>query len=264
MIMEKVKKNNRSAKKSRLWIIGIVTTLMIGGFSSNAHAIDIGKFTSSLLTQLKSNSVISGIAGELNRISGMFLPAVKNFTGLTDADIGTIRGVLGQIAPSDAKKEIDNKTDPNNPLATVAKQGHTSVAVSGSVADQVLSKEAQEANKKSTDEVTTLVENSETVAVEATDNAATAQDLSSSQDVLKILSKQSSGQSSLLAAQIRIAAFQNSNLQEIKTQLAASNLANSSSAERVVGEQQEKLVKENQKTTSFSKNKLLSYVQGLF
>jgi hypothetical protein len=267
MIMEKVKKSNRLTKKSRLWIIGIVTTLMIGGFSSNAHAIDIlqaindlKKGANSLIEEFKNNPAVVSIVTKLNDISTMYMPEIQKITNLSNADADKIKGVLGQLAPKEAAQAVDNqaKQQPSTTTNT-STDSKVSSATTTIAAQQGLSKEAQENNKKVSEEVSILVDNSESAAFDSTTSADEAQYLSSSQDVLKVLSRQAGNQSAQTAAQIRIAAFQNSNLQEIKTQLAASNQANASFEKRQEGKAQEEEIQKYAKSMGIIANNRRNY-----
>ncbi len=265
--MKKVKKSNRSAKKSRLWVIGIITTLMIGGFSANAHAInilqtinDLKKGANSLIEEFKNNPAVASIVTKLNDISTLYMPEIQKITNLSNADADKIRGVLGQLTPKEATQAVDNqaKQQPSTTTNT-STDSKVSTATTTTAAQQGLSKEAQEANKKVSEEVSGLVDDSEATAFDSTSSADEAQYLSSSQDVLKVLSRQAGNQSAMTAAQVRIAAFQNSNLQEIKTQLAASNQANSSFEKRQEGKAQEEQIQKYTKSMGIIANNRRNY-----
>jgi hypothetical protein len=267
MIMRKAKKSNRLTKKSRLWIIGIVTTLMIGGFSSNAHAInilqainDLKKGANSLIEEFKNNPAVVSIVTKLNDISTTYMPEIQKITNLSNADADKIKGVLGQLAPKEAKQAVDNqaKQQPSTTTNT-STDSKVSSATSTIAAQQGLSKEAQENNKKVSEEVSGLVDDSEATAFDSTSSADEAQYLSSSQDVLKVLSRQAGNQAAMTAAQVRIAAFQNSNLQEIKTQLAASNQANASFEKRQEGKAQEEEIQKYAKSMGIIANNRRNY-----
>jgi hypothetical protein len=121
-----------------------------------------------------------------------------------------------------------------------------------SAADSALSKEAQEADKKTLEDGGEMVKSAETTASDSADNADAAQQANSSQDVLKILASQQSNQAAINAAQLRLAALQNANLQAIKTQLAVANQANASFESRLQGDAQAKALKEQERVASIA------------
>jgi hypothetical protein len=92
-------------------------------------------------------------------------------------------------------------------------------------------------------------------------SAEQAQSASSSQDILKLLAKQSSNQSAILAAQVRLLALQNNNAQDLKTQMAVMNQANASFERRQEGEVQKKIIEQHEASVSTVKNKVRSYLQ---
>jgi hypothetical protein len=267
MIMKKVKKSSRPTKKSRLWAIGIITTLMVGGISSNAHALnilqtinDLKKGANSLIEEFKKNPAVVSIVTKLNDISTLYMPEIQKITNLSNADADKIKGVLGQLTPKEAKQAVDNQANQQPSTTTnTSTDSKVSSGITEIAAQQGLSKEAQEANKKVSEEVSGLVDDSEATAFDSTTSADDAQYLSSSQDVLKVLSRQAGNQAALTAAQVRIAAFQNSNLQEIKTQLAASNQANSSFEKRQEGKAQEEQIQKYTKSMGIIANNRRNY-----
>ncbi len=263
--MKKDAKQSRFSLKSRPWKIAVITTLIMGMLASNARAIDIFKTigdvrnsANSLIEEFKRNTAISSIITELNKVSTLFLPEIQRITNLSNADVDKIRGVLGQLTPTEAKNAVENQKAPGTATNT-ATESTVASTTSTLSAEQVLSKEAQAANKKTLEEVSELVEDSEYEASDSWTNAEEAQSLSSSQDVLKILSRQAGNQAALTAAQVRIAAFQNSNLQEIKTQLAVSNQANASFEKRQEGKAQEEQIQRYAKSMTIIGKKIDSY-----
>jgi hypothetical protein len=265
-----MKKSTRKSKfslKIRPWRIAVLTTLIMGVFSSQAKAIDILQTISdvrrganSLIEEFKNNPIVGKIVGDLNSISTLFMPEIQRLTNLSNADADKIRGVLGQLTPTEAKKAVENQQQPGTATNTAA-DSKVSRTTSELAADQVISKEAQETNKKTLEEVSGLVDDAEYEASDSWANAEEAQSLSSSQDVLKSLSRQAGNQAALTAAQVRIAAFQNNNLQEIKTQLAASNQANASFEKRQEGKAQEEQIGKTSKSMSIVASKIKSYEQ---
>jgi hypothetical protein len=76
---------------------------------------------------------------------------------------------------------------------------------------------------------------------------------------LKILAGQQSNQAAINAAQVRLAALQNANLQAIKTQLAISNQANASFERRQQGDNQQKTLREQEKNLLTIQNIIRNY-----
>jgi hypothetical protein len=249
-----MKKSSRVFKPRK---IAITLTAMLGVFLSSTVAARAG-----LLDQLKNISVVKDAIGSFNQVTNVFAKNIKDFTNIADVD--GIRGVLGQFTPDKAKKEIDNKVDPNNQIATILKQGATALFTSQLAADQVLSEPGQAAGKATLDKVADLDTSSASMADEVYSQSEQSQNFSSSQDVLKNISKQLSGQADINAAQVRLSALQNNNSQELKTQLAAMNLSNASREEREMGERQSKVIEDLQGLAAHNKAIMRHYSQGQY
>jgi hypothetical protein len=181
-------------------------------------------------------------------------------TSRSDYDINKAKEVLNILAPSEAKKAIEEQKAKAKTNSTVTNSDHT-VALSGSqsTSNNVLSKEAQEADKKVLDEISDLVQSTQDLAEYTSNSAESAQEANSSQDVLKILAGQSSNQAAINAAQVRLAALQNANLQAIKTQLAIANQANASFERRQQGDNQQKTLREQEKNLLTIQNIIRNY-----
>jgi hypothetical protein len=170
------------------------------------------------------------------------------------------KGILNVLAPSDAKKAIEEQLKKAGTPTTVATADHTvALAGSQSSSNTVLSKEAQEADKKVLDEISKLVKDTVDLAEYSSSNASSAQEANSSQDVLKILADQSSNQAAINAAQVRLVALQNANLQAIKTQLAIANQANASFERRQQGDNQQKTLREQEQRLLTIQNIIRNY-----
>jgi hypothetical protein len=137
---------------------------------------------------------------------------------------------LGQFSPLETIGAT-NKPSPND-LAGLATNGIAEKATASLAANQVLSKPAQEANKKIKDEILKLDQAASKVSDQVFVDARDAQKSSSTQDVLKLMSYQLSGQADIQAAQVRLMGLQNNSNQELLTQLAAANAVNASSESR--------------------------------
>jgi vacuolar-type H+-ATPase subunit I/STV1 len=252
--------------KSKFWKLSIIGILIASFSSSRALALD-SNLANSLITQLKSNSLINGMIQELNRISNLFLPVLKGLTNLSDADIETIRGALGQIDPAEAEAKLKSQAVANNPtnlLLEMSIAGAAAIGTSSLAANQVLSKAGQTEDQARLNEVTGLIDNSETAAVDAADLSAAAQSEESSQNILKAMAAQTGRVASVITANGRIQGMQNSNLQEIKTQLAALNKIHASNAELAKGQEQQAEIQQNQAVTARSRNNLRNYLQDHF
>jgi hypothetical protein len=257
--MKKNAKPKPSKAKSKIWGTVLIATLLVGGTAQQAQAIDITKAfgdlrksADSLLYQFKSNPTVSSILGVVNQITSTFSTEIQRFTNISNEDLNKIKGVLGVLAPSETKKAIAQKQPPANTIPGVTAENQAALGTTTSTADSALSKEAQEADKKSLEEGSDMVKSAENIASDSADNAKAAQQANSSQDVLKILASQQSNQAAINAAQLRLAALQNTNLQAIKTQLAVANQANASFESRLQGEAQAKALKEREKITDIA------------
>jgi hypothetical protein len=259
IIMKKNAKPKPSKAKPKIWGTVLIATLLVGGTAQQAQAIDIAKTfgnlrksADSLLFQFKNNPTVSSILGTLNQITNTFSTEIQRFTNISNADLNKVKGVLGILAPSETKKAIAQKQPAANIIPGVTAENQAALGTTTSAADSALSKEAQEADKKTLEDGSEMVKSAETIASDSADNADAAQQANSSQDVLKILASQQSNQAAINAAQLRLAALQNANLQAIKTQLAVANQANASFESRLQGEAQAKALKEQERITSIA------------
>ncbi len=266
--MKKATNKKSSAAKSRFWQVVISATIIINGSANQANALNLVKFVgeirqgaNSFIDQIRNNPTISSILKQANQITTLFGPEIKKITNISQADFDKIQGVLGQISPKEAKEAIDNRQATPETAPTTLHQGKSSLAASELAADRELGLEAQKIRKQNIEEAAQLSDstNSEVVASQA--SAQEAQSANSSQDILKILSKQSSNQTAILAAQARLLALQNNNMQDLKTQMAVVNQANASFERRQEGEVQKKIIEQQETSAATIQNKVRSYVQ---
>jgi hypothetical protein len=271
-----MKENIKKKSKPKIWMTVIITTLLICGTAQQSSAINLNptqllgnlksgvdslrKGADNLINQLKNDSTISQILGGLNQVTSIFLPEIQKFTGLSTEDLNKAKGILNILAPSEAKKAIEEQKAKAKTNSTITNSDHT-VALSGSqsTSNNVLSKEAQEADKKVLDEISDLVKGAQDLSESTSDSANSAQEANSSQDVLKILASQQSNQAAINATQVRLAALQNANLQSIKTQLAIANQANASFERRQQGDNQQKSLREQEKNLLTIQNIIRNY-----
>jgi hypothetical protein len=181
---------------------------------------------------------------------------------MSNADINKVKGVLNVLAPSDTQKAIDEKEKASKSPSVISSQSQASRAATSTASDAVLSKEAQELDQQNLSEISNLVQEAGTAASASSESADAAQEASSSQDVLKILASQNSHQAAINAAQLRLVALQNNNLQAIKTQLAVANQANASTESRIQGETQEKILRAQERVVSNFREMERRYKRG--
>ncbi len=256
--------------KSRILITALITSLLLGGTASQANAGfnplqfvgDLKKKADSFLFSIKNDPTISKILGEINQVATIFLPQIQQFTNLSNADINKIKGALNVLAPSETQRAIDEKEKAAKNPSVLPSQGVAAQTASSVAAESVLSKESQEIEVKNLDQISKLVEESAKAAEDSAASSNTAQEVDSSQDVLKILASQNSNQSAINAAQLRLLALQNSNLQTIKIQLAVANQANANTANIVQGETQKRILQEQEKTVSNWRQNHTRYGRG--
>ena len=220
----KVKKSRNFGKKT------VATTVMVLGFSAfgavNANAAtlqDLQKLLSDVGTVINAVSQITTIAESFSNI-------ITSFSNITD--VKSLTGALGQFSPIETIGAT-NKPTPND-LAGLTTNGIAEKAIASLAANQVLSKPAQEANKKIKDDILKLDQAAAKVSDQVFFDARDAQKSDSSQNILKMISSQLSGQADIHAAQVRLLALQNNSNQELLTQLAAANAVNASSESREI------------------------------
>jgi hypothetical protein len=261
--MKKTSKEKSPKVKSRILIAALISAILLGGTASQSSAAfnplqfvgDLKKKADSFLYSIKTDPTISKILGNINQVATIFLPQ-------SNADINKVKGVLNVLAPSDTQKAIDEKEKAAKSPSVISSQSQASRAATSTASDAVLSKEAQELDQQNLSEISNLVEEAGKAASASSESADAAQEASSSQDVLKILASQNSRQAAINAAQLRLVALQNNNLQAIKTQLAVANQANASTESKIQGETQEKILRAQERVVSNFREMERRYKRG--
>jgi hypothetical protein len=264
------KKTASKKVKSKILGVALITALLLGGTASQASAAfnplqfigDLKKKADSFLYSIKSDPAISKILGEINQVATIFLPQIQQFTNISNADINKVKGVLNILAPTETQRAIDEKEKASQSPSTASSQSQAARAATSTASDNVLSKEGQELDQKNLSEISDLVTASGEAASSSSESADAAQEASSSQDILKILANQNSSQAAINAAQLRLLALQNNNLQTIKTQLAVANQANASNESRAQSETQEKILKLQEQTLANIQEMVKRYKRG--
>jgi hypothetical protein len=254
--------------KARFWQVVIVVVTIISGSATQASAFDLKKIVgdirqeaNSIINQIRKNPGISEVLKKVNEITDLFGPEIQKITNISQADFDKIQGVLGQLSPSAAKEAIDNKKTTPESAPTTLHQGKSSLVASELAANQELSLEAQKIRKQNIEEAAQLSDSAISEAALSQASAEESQAANSSQDILKILTKQSSNQTAVLAAQARLLALQHNNMQDVKTQMAVINQANASFERRQEGEVQKKIIEQQETSAAAIRNKVRSYLQ---
>jgi hypothetical protein len=257
-----------SPAKAHFWQIVIIATTIISGSATQASAFTLGGIVgeirqgaNSFINQIRNNPTISSVLKQVNEITTLFGPEIQKITNISQADFDKIQGALGQLSPRAAKEAVDNKKTTPEAAPTTLNNGKSSLAASELAADRELGLEAQKIRKQNIEEAAQLSDGANSEAAASQASAQESQSAKSSQDILKILSKQSSNQTVILAAQARLLALQNNNMQDVKTQMAVINQANASFERRQEGEVQKKIIDQNESYAAAIQNKVRSYVQ---
>jgi hypothetical protein len=214
------------------------TTVLVLGFTAlgatQAKAIDLKNL-------LNNISTVTNAIQNFKNVADNFSSVITNISGFTD--VQSIVGVLGQFAPDKAMNAVDKKLNAADPGGGTT-FGTTAQATTNLAANQVLSEPAQESTQKVQTEITELNTASKDVSDFVYDKSNDVQGLSSTQDVLKGISRQLSGQADISAAQVRLAVFQNNSTQTLLTQVAAANLTNSATEARAMAKARLDLLRE--------------------
>lgn len=241
---KKVNKSKTFGKKVAAATVMVLGVSAFGVLGAKAATLqDLQK----LLGEVKT--VVSAVS-QITTIAESFSNVIANFSNITD--VKGLTGALGQFSPIETIGAA-NKPSPND-LAGLATAGIAEKATASLAANQVLSKPAQEATKKIKDEILKTDQAAVKVSNQVFADAEDAQKSDSTQNVLKLMSYQLSGQSDLQAAQIRLMALQNNSTQELLTQLAAANIVNASSESRKIAEERMKLDQKRQELNSLIKS----------
>jgi hypothetical protein len=240
--------------KISAWKVGLLTTIITGLFSSRVLALDV----TSLLQQLRNNPVLTSLVQELNKISTVFLPAIKNLIHLSDTDFNNITGVLGQMAPKETQEAVE-RTAAQSALNTSYYETIAAAVISEFTSNQALSKEAQEKNKGIAEVNQQLVDATTNTAADSQQIALDSESAQSSQDVLKNLSKQIASGSEQTAALSKLLAAQHAKTEETQVQLAALNQSQASLLKLQAGRDQEETLSNRNTRMASAYNRMRSY-----
>jgi hypothetical protein len=240
-------KTRKFTKKQVAMLAGVVSIGFVGMSTVSARGAGFNPLDFlAANTGLKDNQIVKDVMSIYNNLGNVFSLGIQDYTTITQQAIDQVRGVQGQFAPTDTKKEIDQKADPNNPLSLNTKIGTAAWATNDVAAQQVLSKQGQEGIKDANEKMKVLEQLTTDLSDDVFFAGKFAQDYESSQEVLKTISMQLSGQADISAAQVRLSVVQNSSMQDLKMNAAALNVAAASQLERDLGKNQaEKIDKWN-------------------
>jgi hypothetical protein len=233
-----IKKFGKKALVTSVLVVG-VTTFGVAG----AQAATLQELLNSLV---KVNNAIQSVKSVADSFSGV----ITNLSGYTD--VQSIVGLLGQFIPKETAQAVEkpNASDPSGK----ATFGITAQATTDLAANQVLSKEGQAATQEVQTEIVDLNTASKDVSDVVFGQAQDVQGLNSTQDVLKVISKQLSGQADINAAQVRLGVLQNNSTQSLLTQLAAANLTNASNEARAISKERSALVADNSEMQALARS----------
>jgi hypothetical protein len=217
--MDKLAQADRSVKRSKKAMAAV--TLAIGlslGGAMSARAIDIAQ-----------------ILQQINQISNQLSQGLQTFAEVQN--IGSLLGIWKLPSPQESKDAIAATFGQNNPQANVNNLvgNINSINTSGIAHEKIWSKQGQEEQQKIIDEATGLDRTNVVNSDESVQEAAAAQNSSSSQEVLKTISKQLGRQAVISSDQLRLSVIQNSLTQESNLQLSATNGSNASNQETIAG-----------------------------
>jgi hypothetical protein len=233
------KKSVKSLPRSKKGKVLIAVMITLSSFGIVNTAVAANNSGNGLLDLLKQAGVIIGALDSFTKVADEFKNGIQTVSTLGNPD--SIRGILGQYAPELGEAQVDKKVSAaDNSLTFNSNQGISSAATGKLAANQVLSISAQKSAKETKDKITELDKNTGATADLVFQDATDAQSFSSSQDVLKRISYQLSGQADISAAQVRLSVLQNNSSQEVTTQLGAMNSVIASTAERERGQLQAK------------------------
>jgi hypothetical protein len=255
--VKKIKKSRNFGKKAittAVIVLGVSAFGVVGAKAATPQGFQ--ELANTVRTVVNTANTVINAVNQITTIADSFSNVINNFSNITD--LNGLRGALGQFAPIETIGAV-NKPSPND-LAGLATAGVAEVATTSLAANQVLSKPAQEATKKIKDEIQKIDQGAEEARERVVADGQSAEGASSSQDVLKRISSQLSGQSAIQAAQVRLLAVQNNSNQELLTQLAAANTVNASSESRKIAEERMKLDQKRQELNSLIKSMSASFM----
>jgi hypothetical protein len=214
------------------------TTVLVLGLTTlgavQAKALDLKNLLDNVSTVLSAIQNIKSVADNFSSV-------ITNLSGFTD--VQSIVGALGQFAPDTAMNAVDKRPNAADSGGGTT-FGTTAQATTNVAANQVLSQQAQQSNLAVQNEINDLNTASKDVSDFVYDKSIEVQGSDSTQEVLKGISRQISGQTDINAAQARLAVLQNNSTQTLLTQLAAANLSHSANEARAMAKARLDLLKE--------------------
>jgi hypothetical protein len=244
------------SKKKRLGDFGkkvAASAVLVLGLSTlgvtQAKAIELKNL-------LDNISTVMTAIGNIKDVANTFSSVITTISGFTDID--SIVGELKQFMPDEAMNSVDKRPNAADPGGGTT-FGTTAQATTNLAANQVLSKNAQLSNQAVQNEIGELNTAAKDVSDFVYDKSIEVQSLDSTQEVLKGISRQISGQTDINAAQARLGVLQNNSMQTLLTQLAAANLSNSSNEARSMAKARLELMKEDSEMKSEIRSMLLKF-----
>jgi flagellin-specific chaperone FliS len=239
-------KNERSkafwhTRVGKVLIGGVVVigTSILGTLSANASLLDeLKQFNTNVLKQFSIAS--EALATNIN-----------NYTNIAIGDVKDLVGQWGQYDPTQLVKKIADSKSPQDYSSDVLETGR---AVNALSAGQVLSKEAQENAAQIQKENTELNSNTVALADDVFNLGEEAQLSQSSQEILKKIARQMSGQTDINASLMQMSVLNANSNQELKMQTAAINQGIASNLEQEQGKNQKESIKELRESLSQVRN----------
>jgi hypothetical protein len=220
------------SKKQKMLAAMVLASSALGVSGASAWG------NSLLNIDLKDFAPLQQVLSFYDSMGRQFAAEFQNYSTITEAAINELIGAQGQFSPTQTKQETEKKFDKDNLLSSSINTGMTALGTNDLAGQQVLSKESQEGTKTVKKEMESLDKLTVNVSDEVYYRSQEAQTSTSSQEVLKKISAQLSGQADIAAAQTRLSVIQNTSAQDLKVNLAALNVAAASQLEREMGKTQ--------------------------
>jgi hypothetical protein len=226
-----------STRVGKVLIGGVVAigTSILGTLSANASLLDeLKQFNSNILKQFSIAS--EALATNIN-----------NYTNIAIGDVKDLVGQWGQYDPTLLVKKIADSKSPQDYSNDVLEAGRAANALS---AGQVLSKAAQDNAAQIQKKNTELNSNTVALADDVFNLGEEAQSSQSSQEILKKIARQMSGQTDINASLMQMSVLNANSNQELKMQTAAINQGIASNLEQEQGKNQKESIKELRESLS--------------
>jgi hypothetical protein len=238
-------------KRKAFWKTRMGKALMAGVLAISISLLSNSSARAGLLDDLKQlSSNIQNVFKQFNTLSEQLATNITNYTNIATSEVQSLLGEFGQFDPEKLTQKAISSQNSKNYYNDVLATGR---AVTSSLSNRVLSQEAQKSAADLQKQNAALNDKTIAKADEVFFQGEDAQVLDSSQQILKKLSRQLSGQADISTSLVQMSVLNATDNQELKMQAAATNQGLAKSLEQQQGENQRKFLRGMSDSSYFTK-----------